>query len=128
MKRSGLSAIDEVSLARLVFLFNYNGLRGFHQNSIHLETSVSETCGRTPRSMCYRDDVSMTLMFRPQLPSRRERPAREHGKRVDFGQVSCRLLEDCVAQQFGRQRPGHRPAQPQRLAVQQLDRLPRRGI
>ncbi len=38
MKRSGLWAIDERGLGWLIFFFSYNGLRGVHKNSIHLET------------------------------------------------------------------------------------------
>ena len=40
MKRSGLLAIDGTA-ATGFFFFNYNGLCGIHQNSIHLEEEAT---------------------------------------------------------------------------------------
>src|ERR1700741_840087 len=67
--------------------------------------------GKVPHTMRYSDDVSMTLTFRALPPSRPERAGKSG-----------------AAQQFRRQRPGHRPAEPQCLAVQQFNRPPGRGI
>ena len=47
------------------FFFNYNGLRGFHEVSIHLKAGRSAIPASAAQTMCYRDDVSMTLMFPP---------------------------------------------------------------
>src|ERR1019366_1638606 len=52
------------------FFFNYNSLRGFHQGSIHPKADNSAIWTKAAQSMCYRDDVSMTLMFPAPAPSR----------------------------------------------------------
>src|SRR5450755_2871913 len=71
----GKLAIDEAFGARghpragldiRLFFFNYNGLRGFHKVLVHPRAGGSAI---PVQSMCYRDDVSMTLMFRVRAPS-----------------------------------------------------------
>ena len=62
--------------------------------------------------MCYRDDVSKTFDVRCTCAVK----TRAHA------------LRSALSQQFGGQRSGDRAAQPQGLAVQELDRLPRRRV
>ena len=109
MKRSGLvpiakpgatSAICSLITIACADSIKFQSIPGRRQRDC--EQSV-------PQSMCYRDDVSMTLMFLPSAPSRCE----------------IRLRGSGISQQFGRQRPGDRPAQPQGFGVQQFDRLAR---
>src|SRR5438874_1702188 len=82
------------------FFFNYSGLRGFHQISIHPKVNGAAAPAEAVQTMCYRDDVSMTLMF---LPLARQDANRTAGL--------------SIAQQFSRQRPAHRPAQPQGFRI-----------
>src|SRR5277367_6296165 len=59
----------------------------------------------------------MTLMFAPKVPSRQA--SRQDG---------TGLPSSIAAQELGRERPGDRPAEPQGLGVQKLDRLPYGGV
>ena len=43
------------------FLFNYNSLCGFHENSVHFESGYSAVWASAAQSLCYRNDVSMTI-------------------------------------------------------------------
>ena len=77
MKRSGLRAIARPALGFRIFFFNYNGLRGFHEVTVHPMAASCAIFARAAQSMCYRDDVSMTLMFPPRASSSRKRALRD---------------------------------------------------
>ena len=75
----GQLAVDEAFGARShrragldlhFFFFNYNGLCGFHQDLIQLRANSKAMPNHGAQTMCYRDDVSMTLTFPQQPPSR----------------------------------------------------------
>ena len=74
----GQLAVDEALRARPhrradldlhIFFFNYNSLCGFHQDLIQLRGNSEATPTHGARTLCYRDDVSMTLTFPEQPPS-----------------------------------------------------------
>ena len=52
------------------FFFYFNSLYGFHQVSIHLGARKHHHLTNATQSMCYRDDVSMTLTFQQPAPSK----------------------------------------------------------
>src|SRR2546421_1287770 len=52
------------------FFFYFNSLYGFHQVSIHLGARKHHHPTNATQSMCYRNDVSMTLTFRQAAPLR----------------------------------------------------------
>src|ERR1700754_3653383 len=53
------------SLRFWLFFFNYNSLYGVHE-VISIQGQSAAIPGNAAQSMCYGDDVSMTLMFRPR--------------------------------------------------------------
>src|SRR4051794_26957332 len=71
----------------VIFFFESNDLCGIHEGQIHPASKQCRRKGGPLRSMCYRDDVSMTLGFRSAA-------------------ASSRICEaSSVPQQFGRERP-----------------------